>query len=169
MIIVLIVIGAYITFATTEKSHPEDAGAGAQVGASIAKEGGGSVVVVIGTAKHSDFVASVASALQKSAAKVSTSIGGPQDARAALEQLQAEGTALTHIACDSALLVKPSMPSTAFSGLWNTSLCGHTHTLYWVPTCAPTHTSKCLQAWHGDNKSSKAPISGLCYSSALLL
>lgn len=99
MIIVLIVIGAYITFATTEKSHPEDAGAGAQVGASIAKEGGGSVVVVIGTAKHTDFVASVASALQNSAAKVSTSIGGPQDARAALEQLQAEGTALTHIAC----------------------------------------------------------------------
>ena len=99
MIIVLILIGAYITYATTEKSNPEDAAAGKQVAAAIAKEDTRAVVVIIGTEKQSEFVAAAESALKASGVEVRTAIGGPQEARAALDQLLRDGSKLTHIAC----------------------------------------------------------------------
>lgn len=100
MIAVLIVIGAYITFATTEESHPEDKAAGLQVGESIASTVSElSSILVIGTAKHQDFVAAAESALKGSPAVVATVTGGPQEARAAIEALRADGSSISHIAC----------------------------------------------------------------------
>ncbi|MCB1094600.1 MAG: ABC transporter permease [Verrucomicrobiae bacterium] len=99
MIIVLILIGAYITYATTEKSHPEDAAAGTQVAGAILEDASHPVVVVIGTGKQTEFVAAAESALLAAGGKVTTAIGGPQEARTTLEKLQQEGSKVTHIAC----------------------------------------------------------------------
>ena len=100
LLLVMILIGGFITLKTTKKFFPEDEDAGAKIGATILAEaqGGNSTsALILGTPKHAEFIGGAQGILEASDLTVETITAGPVEIREALEKLNPDSQ--TFVAC----------------------------------------------------------------------
>ncbi len=104
MLLVLILLCALFSVLTIRDQQPNDAAAGQELGANIARRFGPGASVLIATRDlpaDRAFAKTLAGELQRAGVIVAKQIAGePKDARQALQDLAAQGTLLDAIACD---------------------------------------------------------------------